>query len=329
MCESFSILSLLQSVCNNSLAQINTNHLINLAQNYALTYLRYRYQNLSKVLMAEDASLDEMAIDAIASLFERNDSGSFIRIKTAFESWQPPIQTEEQANFFLNRLVAKSAEKYVSELLRDSDPLFSKILDSINYLIEKQNYKKKQILGITFIVEDENYKKIGSLPNSSFIDELPLRMFTDSNKMLPSIFDYLKENTEKAAAIPLNALVYKIRKLKVTELNLTDKAEFNNETEIDSIIDKSIDSTISKMKDSYLIKGKINMVEAEGIVKALKKIAFDLRDGGINTGLHKYFLEQFPNFSFDDYHNKYQNIFEYLLKVLKKEIASQLDYKTK
>lgn len=329
MRESFSILSVLQSVCNNSLAQINTNHLIDLAQNYAYTYLRYRYQSLSKVLMAEDATLDELAIDAIAPLFERDHSGCFTKIKTAFNKWQPPIETEEQANFFLNRLVAKSTEKYVSELLRDSDPFFSKILDSINYLIEKQNYKKKQILGITYIMEDENYKKIGSLPDSSFIDELPVSMFIDSSKMLSTIFIYLKENTDKAIAIPLNALVYKIRKLKAVEMNLADKIEFNDETEMDSIVDRSLNSTIQKMKESYSNKGKIDESETERIERALRNITFDLRDGGINTGLHKYFLEQFPDLNFDDYHKKYQNIFEYLFKVLKKEIASQLDYKNK
>ena len=56
----------------------------------------------------------------------------------------------------------------------------------------------------------------------------------------------------------------------------------------------------------------------------LECIVYDMRDGGINPGLHKYFLEQFSTITFDDYQNKYQNIFEYLFKVLKKEIADQL-----
>lgn len=60
---------------------------------------------------------------------------------------------------------------------------------------------------------------------------------------------------------------------------------------------------------------------------ALNNIAIDLQDGGINIGLHKYLLDQFENASFEDYKQKYQNVFEYLFKVLKKEIACQLkDY---
>jgi hypothetical protein len=323
----YSIFSVLKSICENQTSRIGINYIVELTQNYAYTYLRYLYKSLNNVLLVEDVTPDELAIDAIAPLFERDDFGCFIKIKTAFTNWQPPIETEEQANFFLNRLVAKSTEKYVSELLRDSDPFFSKLLDSVNYIIEKHNYKKKQFLGTTYIVEDEKQKKIGSLPDSNFIDELPAAFFSEPNKMICEIMNYIKEQTDKMAAIPLNAMVQKIRKLKVYEMNLSDFVETGNESEIDSIVDKSMNATLAKMKESYLIKGKINKDEASGIKEALQNIALDLKDGGINTGLHKYFLEQFSELTFEDYHNKYQNIFEYLFKVLKKEIANQFHYK--
>ncbi|MDP3831340.1 MAG: hypothetical protein Q8Q47_08725, partial [Ignavibacteriaceae bacterium] len=113
----------------------------------------------------------ELAIDAIAPLFERNENGELIQLIKAFNNWSPKIEAEEQAIFFLNRLVAKSTEKYASELLRQSDPFFSKILDSVNYLINKNGYIKKLIIGTTYIVENANTIKIGALPDSlSFID---------------------------------------------------------------------------------------------------------------------------------------------------------------
>jgi len=129
--------------------------------------------------MAEDLTLKEIAIDAIAPLFERNENGELTQIIKAFNNWTPKIETEEQAVFFLNRLVAKSIEKYASELLRQSDPFFSKILDSVNYLIDKNGYLKKFIIGTTYIVENENIIKIGALPDREFISELPIELFTD------------------------------------------------------------------------------------------------------------------------------------------------------
>lgn len=321
----YSVLYILNSICDKSVTRIEVNYLIELTQKFAYTYLKYRYKNLSKVLLAEDVTLQELSTDAIAPLFERDEAETFIKIKSSFQKWQPPIDTEDSALFFLNRIVAKSTEKYVSELLRQSDPFFSKILDSINYIIEKQNYKKKQILGTTYIVKIEYIKKLGLLPDSKFIEELPAEMFFDLNKTLPLIFEYL-EKSDRTAAIPLNALVMKIKSVKAGKFKLADSYSNGNEIEIESITKKAFEVTISKMEESYLKKKKISINEAEAIKKAIENIIYDMRDGGINPGLHKYLIEQIPELTFEEYENRFQNIFEYLFKILKKEIAGQIKY---
>jgi hypothetical protein len=324
MKSTYSVLAIFKSISENKSSRSEVNHLIELSQSYAYSYLKYRYKNLSKILMSEDVTLQELAIDAIAPLYERDETGTFIKITKSFNEWEPSIDSEEKAVFFLNRIVSKSTEKYASELLRQSDPFFSKILDSINYIIEKENYKKKQILGTTYIVEDENVKKIAALPDCQFMYELPIEMFSDNNRMLPELFNYLKNKTDKAAVIPLNALVIKLKQIKSFSFILSDSTSNGNEIEIESIVNKALTVTISKTQESYLKKNKIDENDAYGIKKALESIVFDMRDGGINPGLHKYFLEQFPELTFNDYENKYQNIFEYLFKVLKKEIEVQL-----
>ncbi|HMN49892.1 MAG TPA: hypothetical protein PKD67_12180 [Ignavibacteriaceae bacterium] len=334
MKSTYSVLAILQSICENKTTRPEINHLIEQSYKIAMTYLKYRYKNLSRVFLAEDSTLQEMAIDAIASLFERNESGEFIRIIKAFKDWDPPIGNEETAQFFLNRLVSKSTEKYVSELLRQSDPFFSKILDSITYLIEKNCYQKKRILGTTFILEgigEDAMRSNGignmgirNLPDSSFINELPISVFKSNKNVVSEIFDYIKINSNKAPAIPLNALVMKIKSVKAGEFELADSYSNENESEIESITKKAMDICYEKMQKSYIEKGKVSEIEAERIKEALNKIVFDMRDGGINQGLHKYFLEQFPELNFRDYEIKYQNLFEYLFKILKKEIAEQL-----
>lgn len=319
-----SVLKILHSIRDNKISHHELNHFIEIAQNYAYTYLKYRYKNLHKTLAAEDVTLDELAIDSIAQLFERNHEGNFTKLITAFNNWQPPIETEEKALFFLNRIVAKSVEKYVAELLRQSDPFFSKILDSVNYMIEKQNYRKKQIMGTTFIIEDDFIIKIGCLPDNKFIHELPSDLLQEMNSVIPKLFHHIKDNTDYEAAIPLNALVMRIKKMKASNFNFSNKVEFENQMTIDSVINKALNFTVERLHESYSEKGKLSDQETCGIEKAIRSITIDIKDGGINPGLHKYFLEQFPSLTFDDYEIKYQNIFEYLYKFLKKEIADQL-----
>lgn len=328
MKSDYSILNTLNNICFGKAIRSEINNLIELSHNYASTYLKYRYNNLGKILLTEDVTVKELAIDSIAPLFERNDEGEFTQIIKAFNEWTPKIESEKQALFFINRLVAKSVEIFVSDLLRKSDPFFSKILDSVNYIIEKNGYFKKQILGTTYIVEDDQFKGIrntgiSSLPDSTFINELPISVFKGNKNVVAEIFDFLKSDTDKAIAVPLNALVIKIKQVDTTEFNSKDSISECN-LEIDSIIDNALNITFDKLQESYIDKHKIENKEADAIKEAMRLIAEDMRDGGINPGLYKYLMRQMVDLSFEDYKSKYQNIFEYLFKILKKEIAEQL-----
>lgn len=322
----YSVLAILKSICENTSSRSVINNLIELSHNYACTYLKYRYKNLDKILLTEDITLKEMALDAIAPLFERNEKGEFVRIAKAFNNWQPKIDNEEMALFFVNRIISKATEKYVSEILRQSDPFFSRILDSITYLIEKNNYKKKLFLGTVYIIEndwDNNISYICNLPDSTFINELPVHLFIKSKNVISEVFNYIKSSTDKTHAIPLNALVLKIKQVNSSSFMFSDSFS-DNEIEIKSIVQKSLNTTFEKLKVTYLDKNKIPVSEAVSIQKALETIASDLCDGGINAGLHKYLIEQMPDLCFEEYKIRYQNIFEYLFKVLKMEITEQL-----
>jgi hypothetical protein len=174
-------------------------------------------------------------------------------------------------------------------------------------------------------VEECELRNIGGLPDSQFVLNLPSDLFLDMKNILPKIFEYLTVNTEKEAAIPLNALINKIKRIKAVDFNFTDKVELGNELKVESILETALKASFNKLDESYFEKGKISKEEKCGIETALRNISLDMKDGGISPGLHKYFLEQFPEINFNSYKNNYQNIFEYLYKVLRKEIVKQLD----
>lgn len=273
--------------------------------------------------MGGDITLGEMALEVIAPLFERDSSGTFIRIEKSFIDWKPEIVSEEQAVFFINKLAAKSTEKYVSELLKASDPFFSKILHSVNYFVESRGFNKKQILGTTFILKDELLTP-GNLPSSQFIYDLPAYLFNKKSNILDEIFDYIKINSDYAAAIPLNALVIKIKRTGFIDFEQSPIHDTSSIVEIESIIDRAVADAFNKLDSTYLKKNKIDGTESDAIKNALRKIAADLQNGGVNTGLHKYLIDEIPSLSFEDYRSNYQNMFEYLFKVLKKQISGHL-----
>lgn len=324
MKNSFAVLGILKAICDDQITHNETNRLIEVSQKIAFTYLKHRYKNISKALLAEDVSLTEMSIDTIAPLFERDNNGVFVKLKNSIHNWQPQIETEEGALFFINTLVSKTAENYVAHLLRTSDPFFSKILDSLNYKIEKENYFKKHFLGVTYIVQNDKDEQLANLPDSDCINSLPAELFSSKKNMLEKIFSYLKIQMNMSPAIPINALVMRIKKLNAAEFISDGIVEMNDEIEVDRIVNKALNNTFEKMQISYLSQNKLNEFEANGIKKALQSISIDLKDGGVNPGLNKYFFEQFSEISLNDYQKKYQNIFEYLFKIFKKEIIDQI-----
>ncbi|MCZ2267438.1 MAG: hypothetical protein LC124_01140 [Ignavibacteriales bacterium] len=288
---------------------------------------------MQRIILRDEISLEDIAIDSITSLFERDQTGCFKNIVGLFNSWQPPIKSEEDALYFLNKLVQKRVEQYISFLLRESDPFFSKLMDSVNYLIkkhrpsepDKSSFKKINYFGTVFIVASDTENISGkTIPIEEF-EKLPAELFIGKNNLLHNIFQYLNSETSYVSAIPFNALIHKLKELNTALYNISESTtEQNDNIEINSIVAQALNKTIQKLDDTYISKEKLSMDEGEKFRKALMDISRDIKDGGVNPGLYKYLLAHIQALDEETYKQKYHNILEYLLKVLKQNIADEL-----
>ncbi len=315
------ILNLLSSLDS----QQSINKLVEVCYTLALSYLRFSHKRIHKIILREDISLEDLAIDSIASLFSLEKNKNEMSILTSFKNWKPPIKTEEEAQFFINKLIQKRVEQHISSILRESDPFFAKIMDSVNYLIRKHNFGKTSYLGAVYVVKSDHEEISGKIISIDEFEKLSAVLFSDKKNLLQKLFEYLSAETKFFPAIPFNALIYKLKKLSSGLFKISEETTVQNEElEIESIIKEALDKTFEKIEDSYLSKEKFSREESEIIKKSLRDLANDLRDGGINPGLYKYLLANFPSLDEECYKQKYHNILEYLLKVLKQNIADQL-----
>jgi len=151
-------------------------------------------------------------------------------------------------------------------------------------------------------------------------------LFRERKNLLQNIFQHLVSETIYVSAIPFNALVYKLKELNVTLYNVNESTtEQNDGIEVGSIITEALNKTFKKLEDSYIVKEKLTKVEGEKIRKTLLDMAQDLKDGGVNPGLYKYLIAHFDELDEHTYKQKYHNILEYLLKVLKQNIVDELE----
>ncbi len=290
----------------------------------AVQYLRSIHQRIYKLLNYNENTTEDLAIDAIAQLFIKNGSDDF-PIKKAFDNWQPPVKTEVEFLFFLNKVVANSVEQHITKLLKETDPLFSTILNSVNYLIKKNGNAKTKYLGSIYIIESGLKRINGKVINRDSFDLIPATQFSEDKKFLQNLFFYIKTETDFFPAIPLNALVYRFKELKTSGYNFVDKVESPAKIyELNEFVNKGLVAAKEKLNDSYVVKKKLTKDDARKFFNALKDISEDLKNGGVNQGLYEYFKPYCDDLSFEDYKKKYHNILEYLFKVMRSTIAEEL-----
>jgi len=321
MNKSYKIISLFDQLDS----QISLNSLIEICQKIALSYLHFNYKKVYKFLKSEDLTLDELSIDAIAPLFLMDKNYEYISIRNSFNNWDPPINTEKDALFFLNKIVASRVEQHLSSILREEDPFFSKILDSVNYIVKSQGFKKIQSFGKTYIVSND-YK----ITDTFFIDQIefekiPVYLFSDKKKLIANLLCYLENETTYVIAIPFNDLIFRLKHIYFADYMYVEPLEIpNKKFEMDELVTLALNSTLEKLNNSYTVKGKLSVEESISISNALKDMCEDLKNGGINPGLYNYLSPYMKDLNNQLYKQNYHNILEYLLKSTKAILAENI-----
>ncbi|GAB4287774.1 MAG: hypothetical protein Kow0098_04790 [Ignavibacteriaceae bacterium] len=323
----YKLIQLLQH-CSQDADQRTLNAFVELVFKIALSYTKKQSHKLKRLFPDEFVEAEEIAIDAISSLFIKDENGIFYNIKNSFDTWQPPVSNEEDALYFLNKLVQRRVAQHISLLLRESDPFFSKILDSVNYQIRKNRYKKLTWLGTTYITPDHHVNLSGNLLNVEDLENIPAACFSDSKNYLNELFCYITAQTDFFPAVPLNALVLRLKRLHVN-LNIREDSGESaaSKFELFTITNTAFKETINKLQLSYVAKGKLTPYEGQIFEKTLGDMLNDLRDGGVNPGLYKYMQVHCPELQMEIYREKYHNILEYLLKILKENIIKHWNFK--
>jgi hypothetical protein len=288
------------------------------------SFLHHRFSRIKNLVDSSQDTLEEIAIEAIAPLFQNANYNNHFNIVDDIRNWNPPIKTENESLFFLNKIISNRVEQHISLMLRESDPFFSKILDSVNYLIRKGAYKKVSYLGKVYITEPDNSNINWIVITDDEFNRIPTYLFCESKILLKSLFYFIKTETQYFPAIPLNELIFRLKHVNLSDyLSSNSVNDISDKIEIGEILNSALSFTEDKLKSSYLDNGKLTIEEYESFKSALKSLAADIGDGGINPSLYNYLAPHINGLTKEEYKEKYHNILEYLLKQLKRKIAEQ------
>ena len=318
----YSYYGFIKQLCDGEYQQEELNNFIEKLFKIGESYINHRYNRIKSLVNNSRDSLEEISIEAIAPLFQKASYNKHFTIVDEIKKWSPPIKSEDESLFFLNKVISNRMEQHISFMLRESDPFFSRILDSVNYLIRTGDYKKVSYLGKVHITESRNSTINWIVISDEEFHKIPSYLFFESKVLLKSLFHFIKTETPYFPAIPLNELVYKIKHINFSDYLTSNTVEdVSAKIEVKEIVNSALSFVEEKLKSSYYDKGKLNKEEYESFKRALKALAVDIGDGGVCPRLYKYLIPYFKKLTNEEYQKNYHNILEYLLKLLKGKIA--------
>ncbi len=324
------ILQYIEEIKSGEIERANLKQFIEICLEIAVTYLNSKYYKYINSFLQIGLTFKDISIDAVTPLFISNSAKNLTGFQKTLSQWRKEIDSESNASFFVHKLIWKRVDQTVISLFSEIDPVSSKLLKNVIYNAKNNGYKKAKYFSQICLVEDCINIIDKPIISKEDFSKIPLSYFKGSlNIVIDKLFDYVKSFPQYFPAIPVNLFVAKLKLLyyeNTIEPNLYEE-QFEIIIGIDNLINSSIQKTFSKIRVDYVLKNKLSEQEENNFQLAMMDIVRDLKDGGICCGIEEYLKPYFSNIPVKDLRERYHNIFDYLIRMLKKDIAVGLESK--
>jgi len=212
------IKQLISSVITEKPPSRSINEFIFLCRKIALVQIRRKLSSGRLHSEFFKSSPDDLAIDCIADLFQQDDSGTFIQIKTYFESLSFENISEKDLLTHLRRLVFARVNQSIFRMYNEADPSLGKILRNIKYAVHTlNNFNEIERFGEQCIAPSacETLEHLPVLDRPEL--ERQLRYHAHGSEHIPALLAklsvYLREQNDHSRIVPLMLVAIVFRSL--------------------------------------------------------------------------------------------------------------------
>lgn len=300
---------------------------------FSLAFLKFRQKKGMKILSSFDLfekELEDIALDAVADLFEQNEKNLLIRLKNYFYPLLDVIDCEEAAVIYLRKLVTSRTQQGLSRIFKERDPESAKLLRNIKLTVIQslQFYSFEDIRGWYVFKGNLDPPPVPGICLSEKEYALLLNQFKPSDtvpQLLVKTWQHLNPFYKEPFSIELHELMQLFRKYRkhlvchlepISQDALSDSFLFQ---QTKSIINQALIKT-EHIIQRYQNEGKLTSHQAMQLKTAITCWTRDLLDGGVQP-LGCYFN---TSTSQKNYMNIYRIKFEYLIKTIRAELKIQL-----
>ncbi len=323
---SHNLLEVIEKVKESNLTRDELNFLISRSYQISISFLKAKFKLNLKFLNSEEHNMVDIAMDAIVPLFVKNNFGQ-LGICRSLENWNDTLENISDADYFLSRIIWRRVDQTVTKVLKERDPIFEKILKTLNFCIQKNKYKKISYFGTVFVLENPETELFGEIIDEQNFNLIPEAYFgLRQADLFNKLFEYLFSETNYYSAIPLNLLVKRIKFYHTNRM--TARIDHNGATgeiiSLNEIVDNGLKEVKEKLDVYYVQKDKLNKDEAELIYSAFSNISKDMLSGQIHDSLYLYLKDYRNSLTREQFYSKYLHIMNYLLSQLKSDISNNI-----
>lgn len=309
-------------------------HLCSHCISIATAYLQVKAGRNSLLLHQIYKNIDDMALDCIADLFERNHN-QLVQLNRYFNSNEISNLKESEITSKLRRLIFSKVNEGIFRNYRNFDPSLSKIIRNIKRTLEEQKVKgafyNKELGLICFepsvikkpmmadeILEAKLFSKLNVINNTvDAINHLKIILISES--------DY-------APQIPLIGFASLLRKLfahqwlfekEFNEQSLKLVDEDLSKQDFEFLIERSLSKKKNSLYNTYVVSKKITESDfIKYLTSATEILKSEFVKDSVKSGYFEHFCSAFPNIEYEEYRNQHRKILEYIVKQVREQLIS-------
>lgn len=328
---------------NSPLDFIEIKEFVTISRIIISTHLKYSRPKIIVLCNQEGISLEDLAIDCIAEIFEIDENNKYSKLNKFVQKLNSSLNDLPPSEVYLayKAFLIKIAEIQISRYYAQVDPNGYKILRNIKeYVTSSSNiYFQNSFHGQMICLAQ--YYNVDDQLSYINLDELKkdFDLVPKSKSDIPTLMNILISLLEKQFKyrheILLNDCVILLKEYfhinNIGELNsMSDSFTTNlidiDKVELEQIMQKVINRIDEMIVINYFAKNKITKEEADLIHNVMKDIVHDWQIIGENESLHKYF-NRYLEIPVEYYIKVFKSKVEYLVKIAKKEFKLLLDIK--
>lgn len=321
-----------QSVFQNPPDPTAVRRLVDFCHRLARVYICREARNTKYSLVAHfGLSIDDLALDCIADLFERSDDGQFVQLVEYLDGSGWETMSKNELRCALRRLVFSKVNDGFFRRHREADPNLARIIRNVKLAVRSHaTLRLKRHLGdrwLFTVTKGDASTDLPKAPPSVLKNYLVTWMNGTSNipHTVEALCAFADDHPDYMPGYPLTQFAQLVQTAFVhlhPETNGTEStnvmAELNREDTL-AVIKQVVQTVKKDMYDSYVGRGKVSEETFKAYFFAIENLLVSryVEPNREEPSFYEALQDHLPDLEHDAYRSEHRHRFEYLVKKMR------------